>query len=168
MAASNETGLVVPIQGSHITDALHIARVDQEGFWQSEMNWLEANNPQLWLQTTQLFVKVIGTEGPTNAEASRGGRLLGHYAVRLCAMEQNMDYRHAASHYQRNRQQARFQINTPGRQPTADWNTEATLSRIFDDEGLVTALMDIQSELSCHAAAVAIAFFCLPELPKQL
>lgn len=167
MASASETKLTIPIQGIHITEALVEARAEEESFRGNEMTWLKEHNPLLWVQTNALFEKVIKQESPTEAEASVAGRLLGNRSVRLAVGDSGYGYMHASLNYQRNRESY---INRPerhGSMPQRAWDNSIILLEVFGDLSVVSALMRINHDVSRHAAAVAIGYFCLAEVPAS-
>jgi hypothetical protein len=165
MAPANKNRLILPIQASHIEEALIIGR--QDGFYETEMNWLEENNTVLWVQTGQLFKQIIDVEKSlVEAEASVSGRLLANRSVRLSVNDSEQGYKRASENYKQNRERYIFHSRIPGSKPQEEWNTEDALLEVFRDESLVAALMQIKHNRSRHSAAVSIGYFCLAEIPE--
>ena|SRR5665213_2860519 len=169
MPSSSETGLVIPMRGSHVTIALAEARLEGDAFWGNERRWLEEHNPLLWQQTCQLFEKLMrasrGASGVGNAEASVVGRFLANRSVRLCVDGSPEEYLRASINYQEHRDFFVRRNSVPRNLSLKGWENEGVLTQAFADTELISALMDIKTDRSRHSAAVALGYFCLEKVP---
>lgn len=161
----NDANLVIPIRGSHIRDSLTLARQDQVGFRQAEMTWLETNNPLMKIQVSALFGLVHKDRGIEAAFKVMAGKMLGNHAVRLCVADDLEAYKVAKLNYHRNHDIDQRRLSLPGTKVPTRWDTTESLATVFGDEDLVAAIMNVDSDESRYAAAVAIAYFCLSEVP---
>jgi hypothetical protein len=96
------------------------------------------------------------------------GRLLGNRSIRECIGDDPHTYDLVSKNYQANKHLDDVRLKEPGVQKQPGWNKPGILFGVFGDQGIVDALMEINSDNSRHSTAVVIGFYILRELPKPL
>jgi hypothetical protein len=163
--STTETKLLLPLLPNHISEGLAAARPDLDTFRREEQAWLKDNNNLLNMRIQNAFTRSVKRHGLENAEAFMFGSLLGHRAVRLCCKEDTDMYgeaknRHDANFDEFDRNSDRIKDENCG-----PWNSPESLNRLFGDEALALALMDIYADFARDAAAVVISRFAMEDLP---
>ncbi len=168
MTYAENPKLVIPIQASHVREALCVARVDQDAFRETEMAWLKAHNSFLGQHIGELFGKMTRSSGLEDGYALLAGCTLAHYAVRECGDNDPEAYELARKNYHRNLQAEEADLLRLGlrkRSPDESWNTEVGLLEIFGDEDLTTVIMDVNHDVARDSVAFTLGCFCLETLP---
>lgn len=163
IAEQSVTGERVRFALQHARD---LAQEDPDKFRRTEMSWLEENMPGFKLKIQEGFAERM-RGGREAGESYMSGKLLASYIIRSTFGE-DANFAYIWGHYleMEERDDTYIRNKTLPHQKLPNWDNPELLGQVFVDPDLVNAFMEIRHSGSRSAAAVAIAFFCLSDIPE--